>query len=93
VKWAVTIKTWLLAGSSIENCFTLDASLILLFEVKSKRFSNFIIIPHPTAIGLWNKVLALAREGMSQGDVAGLVGLTHQTVYCILQMHAMTGSL
>jgi hypothetical protein len=52
-----------------------------------------MISPHPTAIGLWNKILALAREGMSQGDIAGRVGLTHQTVNCILPMYAMIGSL
>ena len=40
-----------------------------------------------------HKVLALARQGMWQGAIAGCVGLTRATVNRILRRHAATGTL
>ena len=50
-------------------------------------------MPRPTPIGLRHEILALAREGMPQGDIAGRVGVRRETVNRILHRHATTGSL
>ena len=47
----------------------------------------------PTIIGIRHDVLALAREGKWQPDIAGHMGLTHATGNRILQRHAATGTL
>ena len=46
-----------------------------------------------TPIGIRHKVLALACEGMRQSVFAICVGLTLATVNCILERHAVTGTL
>ena len=50
-------------------------------------------MPRPTPIGLRHEILALAHEGMPQGDIAGRVGVRRETVNRILHRHATTGSL
>ena len=50
-------------------------------------------MPRPTPMGIRHEVFALAREGIKQGAIAALVGLTRATVNRILKRHAATGSL
>ena len=65
----------------INNCIFYQFSLVLL------------IIPRPTPTVIRHGVLALAREGMRQCAIVGLMGLTRNTVNRILWRHAPTGTL
>ena len=50
-------------------------------------------MPRPIPIGIRREVLALAREGMRQSDIAGPEGLTRVTVNSIPGRHSATGTL
>ena len=50
-------------------------------------------MPRPNPMGIRHEVFALAREGIKQGAIAALVGLTRATVNRILKGHAATGYL
>ena len=50
-------------------------------------------MPRPTPMVIRHEVFALACEGIKQGAIAALVGLTRATVNRILKRHAATGSL
>ena len=52
-----------------------------------------LIMTHPTPVGIWHEVLALAHEGMRQSTIAGRLGLTHASINRILWRHAANGTL
>ena len=80
-------------GRSPKSIFTLWQLWINICIFFSKVFLIVRTMPRPTPMGIRHEVFALAHEGIKQGAIAALVGLTRATVNRILKRHAATGSL
>ena len=70
---------------------------VAIWNQHLRIFSQFpliiLILSHPIPIGIRHDVLALAREGMWQSDIAGHVGLSPAALNRILRRYAATGTL
>ena len=77
--------------------FLKSAFALWQVRINNRILSHFslivLIMLRPTPVGIRYEVLALAREGMRQSDIAGRVGLTRATVNRIHWRHAATGTL